>query len=95
MKILSRICIVAFCIAVIGLTAQSHIWAKDIKLHDLNGSVVDTSRIKSIIPPQLSSDGRFWILTVYLKSPAGPMAIIFQYRKEKKNLARRDYGRIR
>jgi hypothetical protein len=86
---------ILFFIAVIWVTAQSHIWAKDVKLHDINGSVVDTNRIKSIEPPRISSDGRFWILTVYLESQAGPMAIKFQYPAEKGNLARNDYASIR
>ena len=90
-----RILKIACFIAVIGIIAQSHIWAKDVRLQDLNGSIVDTSRIKSIEPPRLSADGRFWILTVYLKSQAGPMAIKFQYPAEKGNLARNDYGKLR
>ncbi len=86
---------ILFFIAVIWMAAQSHVWAKDVKLHDINGSVVDTSRIKSIEPPRLSADGGFWILTVYLKSQAGPMAIKFQYPAENGNLARNDYGKLR
>ena len=92
---MKRILKILFFIAVIWVIAQSHVWAKDVRLHDLNGSIVDTSRIKSIEPPRRSSDGRFWILTVYLESQAGPMAIKFQYPAEKGNLARNDYGKLR
>ena len=95
MRKLARICTLLVCIVILGLTAQSSIWAKDIKLHDLNGSVVDTSRIQSFDPPRLSSDKKFWILTVYLESKAGPMAIIFQYSPDKRNLAQNDYEAIR
>jgi len=83
-----------FFFAAIWLAVQSHTWAKDIKLHDINRSVVDTGQIKSIDQPRRSSDGRFWILTVYLPSQAGPMAIKFQYPPEKGNLARNDYELI-
>ena len=95
MKILSKIFAVILFIAVIGLTAQSRIWAKDIKLHDINGSLVDTGLVKSMDQPRRSADGRFWILTVYLPSQAGPMAIKFQYPPEKGNLARDDYEAIK
>lgn len=95
MKRLSRISAAAFCIALIGLTAQSYLWAEDIKLHDLNGSVVDTGRIKAIDPPRRSSDGRFWVLTIYLESQAGPMAVKFQYPPENEKPARDDYKAIR
>jgi hypothetical protein len=94
-KILLRIFAMILFIAVIGLTAQSQVWAKNIKLHDLNGSVVDTNQIKSIEQPRRSSDGRFWILTAYLHSQAGPMAIKFQYPPEKENLARQDFEAIK
>ena len=94
MKILSRIFAVILFISVIGLTAQSRIWAKDIKLHDINGSLLDIGLVKSIDQPRRSSDGRFWILTVYLPSQAGPMAIKFQYPPAKGNLARNDYEAI-
>jgi len=94
-KILTRIFAVILFISVIGLTAQSLAWAKDIKLHDINGSLVDTGLVKSMDQPRRSSDGRFWILTVYLQSQAGPMAIKFQYPPEKGNLARNDYDAIK
>ena len=95
MKILTRLFAVILFISLIGLTAQSLAWASDIKLHDLNGSVVDTGLVKSIEQPRRSSDGRFWILTVYLPSQAGPMAIIFQYPPENEKLARQDFEAIR
>jgi len=95
MKIISRISAVILVIAVIGLISQPRILAKDIKLHDINGSLVDPGHVKSIDQPRRSSDGRFWILTVYLQSQAGPMAIKFQYPPEKGNLARQDYEAIK
>jgi len=84
-----------FFIAAICLAIQSHTWAKDIKLHDINGSLVDTAQVKSIDQPRRSPDGSFWILTVYLPSQAGPMAIKFQYPPDKGNLARNDYEAIK
>ncbi len=95
MKRLSRICAAALLIAVIGLTSQSYLWARDIKLHDINSSVVDSNKIDSIDSPRKSPDGNYWVLTIFLKSSAGPMAIIFQYPSNGRNSALNDYKLIR
>jgi len=69
--------------------------AEEIKLSDLNGTIVETTRVASLQPPRISNDGDYWILTVYFKSAGQPLSIKFRYPAGSQPAAQNDYRKIR
>ena len=68
--------------------------AEEITLSDLNGTIVETSRVASVDPPRLSKDGDYWILTVYFQSAGNPLSIKFRYPAASQPAAQNDYRKI-
>ena len=84
---------IALIFAAVSLPSLSR--AEEIQLSDLNGTIVETSRVVSLEPLRISNDGDHWILTVYFKSPDKPLSIKFRYPAGSQTAARNDYRKLR